>query len=335
MKNSSADVSVLILNYNGAKFIEACLNSVLAQDYPKMQVIVIDNNSQDDSLALAGSVAPRAEILANKENLGFAQAMNLGIDYSAGEFIITLNVDVTLEPDFVSELVAVAKRDGRIGSVSGKVYRMKNTKPLTIDTTGHVIFKNRLFTDRGDNLPDTGQFDREEEIFGTCAGASLYRRAMLADVAVNGEYFDAAFFMFLEDTDLNWRAQLRGWKSLYVPAAVAHHYRGGIAVRKTKLVELHNYKNRYFMLLKNDSFFSILKYLPHFIVTDTLKSGALLLRCPSALLGWGSVFKNLPNMIQKRRFIQKNRLIGQREFEKKWLKPFDYKSWISKHLMGS
>lgn len=334
MTTENCTVSVLILNYNGKKFITACIESVLAQDYKDLEVIVIDNLSADDSLNLAKKFDSQIKIIANEENLGFAKAMNIGIDIARGDFILTLNVDVTLEPDFVSSLMKVIASDRRIGSLSGKIYRMEKTTPPIIDSTGHIIFINRLFTDRGDNTPDLGQFDSQEEIFGTCAGAGLYRRTMLEDIRLEGEYFDSDFFMFLEDTDLSWRAQLRGWKCVYVPKAVAYHYRGGIAVRKTKLVEMHNYKNRYFMLLKNDSFVSMIKNLPHFMVTDTLKSGALLFRCPPALTGWGQVFKKTPNMIKKRRLIQRRRLVGRKELEDKWFKPFDYKKWITRHLTG-
>lgn len=332
--NSLPRVSILLLNYNGAKFIDACISSVLNQSYAAIELLVIDNDSQDDSLKIVKSNYPDVTILANSENLGFSKAMNLGIDGSDGEFILTLNVDVVLEPDFIAQAVAAAGRDERIGSISGKIYRMEKTVPPTLDSTGHVIFKNRLFNDRGESQLDRGQFNKEEEVFGTCAGVGFYRRAMLTDIEVNGEYFDTDFFIFLEDTDLSWRAQLRAWKCLYLPTAVAHHYRGGVAVRKSKLVETHNYKNRYFMLLKNDSGVSVIKYLPHFLITDTLKGAALLWRCPSALLGWGTVFKKIPIMWKKRRIIQRRRLVDRKEFEKKWLQPFNYRSWISRHING-
>ncbi len=327
-------VSIVILNFNGKKFIKDCLDTVLAQDYQNSQVIVIDNFSSDESPKMIEEYLPKIEMVNNSSNLGFARAMNVGIEKSRGDFILTLNVDVTLEPDFLSQAVSSITEDDRIGSVSGKIYRMERTDPLTIDSTGHIIFKNRLFTDRGEGLLDTGQFDKKEEIFGPCAGAALYRRSMLEDVKVDGEYFDSDFFMFLEDTDLSWRGQLRGWKSLYTPDAVAYHFRGGIAVRKTKLVEMHNYKNRYFMLIKNDSFSSIIKSLPHFIVTDTLKGGALLFRSPAALTGWVDIIKKFPKMMKKRRIIQGGRTISQKDFEKSWLKPFDYREWVGKHIIG-
>jgi GT2 family glycosyltransferase len=247
---------------------------------------------------------------------------------------VLLNPDVVLGPEFVGRLASAIENEPAFGSASGKVYRLPAGERGIIDTTGHVIYKNRLFTDRGEDEPDRGQFDEPGEIFGACAGVGLYKKAMLEDIREGEEYFDESFFLFLEDTDLNWRAQLRGWKCLYVPGATAWHHRGGTAKRLTRLVETHNYKNRYMMLIKNDSFGGFLKNLHHFIVTDTLKTTALLWRCPSALLGWRDVWRELPALYRKRRIIQKNRRVSQAEFEQ-WFVRFDYGQWVRRHIRGS
>ncbi len=327
------EVSVLILNYNAAKFIEACLQSVLTQTYPAAEVIVIDNASTDESPAIVKQKFPGVALLPAGANLGFAGGMNLGIKNSRGELVLLLNPDVVLDKDFLGAMVEALESDPTVGSVSGKVYKLDESEAHLLDTTGHVIFKNRLFTDRGDGEPDAGQYDGIEEIFGTCAGAGLYRRQMLEDLKIGDEYFDEAFFLFLEDTDLSWRAQLRGWKCLYTPKARARHWRGGVAVRKSTQVELHNYKNRYMMIIKNDSPLSILLNLHHFVITDTLKSAALVWRCPPALAGWWQIWRHMPALIRKRRIIQRNRKVGRKEFER-WLMPFDYRRWIGRHLRG-
>ena len=326
-----SEVSVLVLNYNGAKFIGPCLESVRRQDPPADEIIVVDNASVDDSVEAIKSDFPKSRLIESDVNLGFAGGMNLGIRNCGGDLILLLNNDVVLDPGFLGAAVETILSDPKVGSVSGKVYKMADPAAKVLDTTGHILFRNRLFTDRGDGEPDVGQYDQVEEIFGACAGTGLYRREMLEDVKIGDEYFDESFFLFLEDTDLNWRAQLRGWKCLYTPRAIAWHWRGGTAVRKTKLVELHNYKNRYMMIIKNDSALSVLKNIHHFLVTDTLKSAALLWRCPPALAGWFDVWRNLPALMKKRRIIQKKRTVTQPEFER-WLEPFDYKAWISRHL---
>ncbi len=328
-----SDVSILILNYNGAAFIGPCLESVFIQDHPVDEVIVIDNGSTDDSIKAVRKDFPKAKVVEVGKNLGFSGGMNLGIKESKNDLILLLNTDVVLDKSFLSKMVEAITQDSKVGSASSKVYKLSEKPAKIFDTTGHVIFTNRLFTDRGDGEPVVGQYDAVEEIFGTCAGTGLYKREMLEDCRVEEEYFDESFFMFLEDTDLSWRAQLRGWKCLYTPHAIAWHHRGGTAKRKTKLVEIHNYKNRYMMILKNDSAFSMLKSIPHYIVTDSLKSLALLFRCPPALLGWLDVWRNLPALIRKRRIIQKGRKVSQKEIER-WMVSFGYWRWIVRHLKG-
>lgn len=329
----AARVSAIILNYNGVNFIEACLASVSAQDYPDLDIVVVDNASTDASSAMVRKV-PAVRLIECAANLGFSGGMNKGIAATTGDYVLLLNPDVTLERDYVSQLVALLEKRPEAGAATGKTYRMGTAEPPVIDGTGHVIYKNRLLSDRGENRPDEGQYEFEEEVFGVCAGMSLYRRAMLEDVREGQEYFDESFFMFLEDVDLDWRARLRGWSSFYTPLALARHHRGGIAKRSTVLVEKHNYKNRYLVLLKNDSMLGGVLNVHHFLITDTLKTGKLLVRCPAALLGWLDVWRALPRTLAKRRQIQGRRKISPRQLEKKWFQPFDYKAWILKN-MGS
>ena len=327
-------VSVLILNYNGRGFIEACLRSVYAQDCPLLEVLVVDNGSSDGSPEIIKERFPQARLIETGANLGFAGGMNLGIRESQGTMVLLLNPDVVLEPGYVEGLVEAIAGDSSYGSAIGKVYRFPVGERKIIDTTGHVIYENRLFTDRGEDEVDTGQFDQADDVFGACAGVGLYKREMLEDVKEGDEYFDESFFLFLEDTDLNWRAQLRGWKCRYVPEAVAFHHRGGTAKRRTKVVELNNYKNRYMMLIKNDPFFDMVRHAHHFLLTDSLKTAALLWRCPPALLGWFTVWRELPALIRKRRIIQGSRRISRVEFNR-WYVSFDYGRWMRRHIGGA
>lgn len=327
-------VSVVIPNWNGEKFISQCLRSVFSQTHPPLEVILVDNGSTDKSLQIVEEDFKKVITIENQANLGFSMAVNQGIERSSGQYILLLNNDIRLEPDFVSAMIEAISARADIGSVSGKLLRAEDGRGKIIDSTGHSVFKNRLARDRGEDEEDKGQYDLIEEVFGACAAASLYRREMLDDVQVDGEYFDQTFFAFLEDVDLNWRAQLRGWKCVYTPKAVGYHHRGGTAIRRTRLVEEHNYKNRYLMILKNDSPASVIRNLSHFLLTDFLKTAGLLFRCPSALLGgWAGAIKVMPAALRKRKMIQGNRKVTRAEIER-WFEPFDYRSWIKKHLWG-
>lgn len=327
-------VSAIVLNWNGAALIRSCLASLYAQDYPDLELILIDNASTDGSSAII-SESPASTVLQNDKNIGFSQAMNAGIRRSTGDFILTLNYDIILEPDFISTLIKTAQQDRMIGSVSGKLLRLtaSGDKSTIIDSTGHVLFRNRLAVNRGEEQEDEGQYSKTEEIFGACGAAALYRRAMFEDVRTGDEYFDEDFFAFWEDVDLDWRARLRGWKCVYTPEAVAYHERGGPKRRRSETVEYHNYKNRLLMMMKDDDPKSLFKAVIPLALTELLKFGALALRCPSALKSLGEVWRLRRRMLEKRRQIQSTRTVPTAEIEA-WMQPFNYISWIKRNLLS-
>ncbi len=328
-------VSAVIVNWNGRELIENCINSLLKQSYPHIEITVVDNGSTDGSQELIEQTYPDVKLIQYSKNKGFCHAINEGIKESSGAYILSLNNDVILKPSFLSEIVEAIAADDQAGSATGKLLRAApRNGEVEIDSVGHVIFNNRLAFDLGDGEVDNGEFNSPGYVFGACAAAGLYKRKMLEDIQVDGEFFDESFFAFLDDVDLSWRAQLRGWKCVFTPTAIAHHYRGKTAVRGSKLVELNNYKNRYLMILKNDCFSAVVKNLHHFMITDTCKTGALLLRCPEALQGWLDVAKEVPRTLSKRRVIQKNRTVSQSEIESLF-PDFNYGKWFKRHFFRS
>lgn len=329
-------VSIVILNWNGKDYLRQCITSGLEQTHHPIELFVIDNASSDGSVEWLQQNFPSLSVIRNKKNLGFAAAINQGIRLSRGDYVMPLNFDVIMTKTFVEELVKVAERDTRTGSVSGKLLRFASPEENRsyIDSAGHIIYRNRLVVNRGESEIDFGQYDQEEEVFGACGAAPLYCREMLEDIKIGGEYYDENFFAFWEDIDLDWRARLRNWESLYTPRAVAYHQRGGPSLRRSSAVELHNYKNRYLVILKNDKLYSFLKASPQILFTEILKAGAILTRCPSALVkGWILLIRLLPQTLKKRKEIQGRRLVSQTEIEK-WFYKFDYPKWIRRHLLN-
>ena len=335
-------VSVILINFNGVEDLEACLGSLFLQDFDKIELFLIDNGSTDGSPDALREFArdPKNQrrfsgdsprLILNDENIGFSPALNQGIRASTGEVIVPLNPDVVLDSGFISAIVAPLEEPG-VGSVTGKLLRFPpGGENNAVDSVGHQIFRNRLAKDCGEGEPGATSYLEREVVFGTCGAAAAYSRRMLDDVAVDGEYFDEAFFAFWEDLDLDWRANLRGWRCIYEPTAIAYHRRGGTGYRKTLLVEYHNYKNRYLMIIKNDSARYLLRNLPGILVTEALKGGALLVRCPRAILSLAEVFRLLPSMLKKRREIQARRIVPASEIER-MLDPFSYGDWIKRHL---
>ena len=251
------DVSVHIANWNGGADIIRCLESLYAQSFDGIaEVIVVDNGSTDGSLEQVQLKFPKVTVLRNDFNMGFCKAHNQAIRIARSDFLLLLNFDIFLKPDFLEKMVRAIGNSPNVGMVSGKLYRSFNGQPSTIlDSTGMTMV--RYFSSpRGEKEEDSGQFDGPEHrnIFGPCGAAPLYRRAMLEDIRCQGEYFDEDFVNYVEDVDLAWRAQLRGWKGVYEPGAVAYHERG--VTRRSNPGEQRNYflrgfRNRYLAMYKN------------------------------------------------------------------------------------
>ena len=148
-----------------------------------------------------------------------------------------------------------------------------------------------MATNRGENEPDHGQHDTPGEVFGVCAAAALYRRAMLDDVRVDGDYFDSTFFAYYEDVDLDWRARRRGWKAHYVPTAVAEHERGhkGDERQRSAFAIRHSLKNRYLMMVRNDRPADALRCFGVILVTEVLRFVNYGMNRPTALTGYVQV----------------------------------------------
>src|SRR6204780_5923735 len=222
-------VSLPLVPYNSGRFIKRCLESVLEQKYPSLEVIVVDNASTDGTIDILEQFADRCQIHYNDENIGFAAAQNQAIGLSSGEWVLTLNPDVLLLKNFIKELAEAGQMDPKAGSVCGKLLTIRASfdlpdKPL-VDSTGIYFTPMLRHLDRGSQEIDNGHYLNHEFVFGATAAAALYRRGMIEDISVGGEFFDPDFFVYREDADVAWRAQLLGWRCIYTPTAVGHHGR--------------------------------------------------------------------------------------------------------------
>lgn len=254
----SDSVSVTIVTYNSGRFIKRCLESVLDQTYPFLEIIVIDNCSTDGTTDILEPFEGRVRIIYNDENIGFAAAQNQAIALSQGEWVLTLNPDVLLLPDFVDAVVFAGNLDPRVGTVCGKLLTMSAgfdfpEKPV-VDSTGIYFTPNLRHLDRGSLQADNGHYRQYEYVFGATAAAALYRRSMIEDISIDAEFFDDDFFVYREDADVAWRAQLMGWKCLYAPYARGYHVRKALPGNRRALpaeINMHSVKNRFLLRMKN------------------------------------------------------------------------------------
>ncbi|GGG01014.1 glycosyl transferase [Paenibacillus albidus] len=327
--------SVQIVTYNSAEDIIECLEAVLAQDYPLKHIVVVDNASGDgcadrveafysEQGAADESSGYGAQIISeqgskqfhsaggtnlllirNPHNTGFAPAHNQAIAATDTEYVLVLNPDLTLAPDYVSRLVAQMEANPQIGSATGKL--LFKADHQVVDSTGLRMNRARRAFDRGAEEPSSN-WTESGPVFGVSGAAAMYSRRMIKDISVEGEFFDADFFAYKEDVDVAWRAQLLGWQGYYEAKAVGYHERGwktsgrsskGIFIRRI------SYINRYKMLYKNEPlrtlFLTWLVALPYEIAAF----GYMLLKEPGLIMAWKSFFAQLPALKKKRRVIQR------------------------------
>jgi GT2 family glycosyltransferase len=231
---------------------------VLEQRYPNLELIVVDNASTDGTVDILEQFTDRCRIYYNDENIGFAAAQNQAIGLSQSEWVLTLNPDVLLMPNFIQAMVEAGNVDPKVGSVCGKLLTISASFDLPdqqkVDSTGIYFTPMLRHLDRGSQEVDNGHYLNFEYVFGATAAAALYRRGMIEDISILGEFFDPDFFVYREDADVAWRAQLMGWRCLYTPLARGYHVRNVLPGNRRALppeINMHSVKNRFLMRLKN------------------------------------------------------------------------------------
>jgi GT2 family glycosyltransferase len=322
-------VSAAILNWNGGDMVVECLRSLIRQTHPIEDRIVIDNASTDGSLERLKAEDPSLTVISNSRNLGFAAAANQAVAAAHGSWLLLANLDVEFEPDYVARLVAAGSRDPMIGAVTGKLLRSRaNGATAIVDSTGHTLFRNGWAGNRGEGLPDTGQWERAEEVFGVTAAAPLYRMNMLREVTDDpARPFDERFFAYIEDVDLDWRMRWLGWKAWYEPV-VAWHHRSATGARRSPFILRHILKNRLLLVANNDLWPQGLLRLPS-VAAFTIMTGMLFaLESPAAPLGVIDFFRLLPASLRRRRFLRSHRRVTPRDMAR-WMEPFPYRQKIS------
>lgn len=289
-RSDRAPVAAVIVSWNSARYLPDCLESLRALARPPLETVVVDNGSADGAPQLVERRFSEARLIRCQENTGYCRANNIGISATSAPFVLLLNPDVRLQPSFLEELLPVF-RDPEIGLAAGKLLRFDGR---TLDSCGQLLGRSRRPVDRGYGREDQGQFDRDDEVFGACGAAALYRRTMLEAVAMGrGAFFDERFFAYYEDLDIAWRAQRQGWRAAYRHRALGYHARGAAAVAAAPLrkrgallrhgpdLRFHIVKNRYLTILRNDSLKAYLRDLPFIWSADLAILLLLLLTSPA------------------------------------------------------
>lgn len=312
-------VSVLIVTWNSAQYLEKCFASIDHQTYREIEVVIVDNASTDATRKILESRANAWRVFYNDENVGFAAGQNQAIRAARGDWLLCLNPDVLLADDFIARLLDAVSLHAEAGAVCGKLLRWspdcEKERTDIIDSTGIYFTRNMRHLDRGAEEVDRGQYDRAQWVFGATGAAAMYRRPFIEAVSVEGEFFDEDFFSYREDADLAWRAQLMGWKCLYVPTAVAWHVRRVTPERREQLpheINWHSVKNRFLMRGKNASGGLCWHLFGPVAWRDLMIFGYAILRDPRLLSALVYPLRNFSSIRHKRRIIQARRRVTDR-----------------------
>lgn len=303
-------VTVQIVTYNSSNDIEECLNAVRQQSYPIKEIIVIDNASTDGTADRLRAYFEQTKVsnvrfVPNPTNTGFAPAHNQGICMTQSDYVLVLNPDVLLGTEYVERLVEVMERRPEMGSSTGLL--ILKSSPDIVDSTGLSMNGIWRASDRGAGEP-ANEWRESGEVFGVSGAAAMYRRAMIDELSIAGEFFDEDFFAYKEDVDVAWRANLLGWKAYYCAEALATHERGwkkGSRHSQPLFIRQFSYINRYKMIYKNLSGYRWIKSLPKLLAYELAGNGYILLREPQVLGAWRDFFQKLPELKEKRLEIRK------------------------------
>ena len=304
MVASYDNVSVVVLNWNGRRHLDTCLTALQRQTLPQVEVIFVDNGSQDGSAGYVEQRYPNVKIVALPKNIGFCAGNNTGINQASGEFIALLNNDTEVEKDWLAELIAATKRHPEAGLFASKMLFFDNRK--VIDTAGDEFHVSGFASKRGWSAADDGRYNIEKRVFGACAGAVLFRRSMLESVGL----LDDDFFANGEDVDLSFRALLKGYHCIYVPDAVVYH-KGGATIGQSDQWFYLMRRNQLWVMVKNMPLVLLIKYFPLVFFYNMLSVVYHCVQGRGALIGraYWDAFKGMPSMLRKRKKIQSGRRV--------------------------
>jgi len=255
-------ISVIIVNWNGERVLRGCLDAIYAQEYKNIEVIVVDNNSHDNSVELIKKNYKHVKLVESSTNLGFAGGNNKGLEYAGGDLVLLLNSDAIVTMNFLQPLVNKLQSEKEVGVAQPLILYTNNAlhKRGDINSAGTYFLKSGFLYYFGYGKDSNNRKYQESDFIFTAYGACMLIRKEVIDAI---GLFDIDFFMYFEETDFCIRSLLSGWKILYVPESKVYHM-GGAAARSygNSVIYFHSYKNRIASYIKNFAFNTLLLILP-------------------------------------------------------------------------
>ncbi|KXG76290.1 glycosyltransferase family 2 protein [Thermotalea metallivorans] len=259
-------VSIIIPNYNGGKYLKVCLDALRRQTFKDFETIIVDNASTDSSYKIISDYYyPNFQLIKLDKNYGFSKAVNEGIKIAKGEYVVLLNNDTEVKEDWLYHLIQCIKEDDRIFSCSSKMIQYYDR--IKIDDAGDAYTILGWAYKRGDGQ-SIEKYDKNEEVFSSCAGAAIYRRKIFNQI---GD-FDEQFFAYMEDVDIGYRARIYGYRNVYCPDAIVYHIGSGTSKGKYNEFKIElAARNNVYVPYKNMPLVQLLFNLPFLCIGFLIK----------------------------------------------------------------
>lgn len=306
--------SVIIPNWNGQDLLKDCLTSLSNQSFKDFEVILVDNNSVDESVNYVTETFPEIKIVKLNKNYGFARAINLGVKLSQAKYVVFLNNDTAVDKDWLKNLIECANSHPEVISVNSKILNFYHRKIL--DGVGILINEVCQARSIGWQEKDKVQYNKEQYIFGATGGAALFSREDFIKVGL----FDEKYFMYFEEVDFAFRAQFLGYKSIYCPKALVFHKHKSTAKRLPQHVEYWQFRNMFITIIKDFPFkilwkdFRWLKIILVYFNTIFYQLRNGFFWPPFLATLW--LITHLPQLLKMRRRIQKDKVVSDDYIER-------------------
>ena len=323
MKEKEPLISIIILNYNAGNLLLECVKSIINSNYKKLEIIIVDNVSKDNSHKICKKKFTDIILIENKKNLGYCGGNNIGIEQANGEFLVILNPDVIVESNWLNELLIAFRKYGD-GLYQPKI--LATTDHSIIISAGNMIQLFGFGFARGKGENDKGQYEKDEEV-GYASGTCLFSSG---DIFKEIGNFDSYFFAYHYDLYLCWKGRLKGIRSFYIHKSIIYHPLEGYSFKWNSFKYFLMERNRLYCLKKNFSKKTIFKMLPSLILVDIavtlfyLKKGFIFEKIKANL----NILKNYNTISRNHNLIQQNRIIEDNEIIKKFTNKIEIPQWV-------
>lgn len=309
--------SIVIPHWNNQSLLSECLDSLISNlKFSNFQneIIIVDNGSTDGSREYLEQLKAKSyqlKAIFNNRNLGFAKAVNQGIEAASNDWVVVMNNDLKLDKNWFLEIkkgINICKNNDKIGSLFGKVLNWEGTK---IESTGLIYWIKGKAFNRGNGEPaDTDKYNAPEFIFGPSASVAAYYKPMIMEIGL----FDEDFFAYEEDVDLALKMHAAGWKAFYQPTAISYHRGGETSKKMANFRQRMDAKNWWFIIIKNYPWLIIANHGPEILVERLRNLSGLIknttwYKIPISIIRtYGEIIVKLPKMVNKRQPISQKKL---------------------------